>query len=73
MSKAKKYDYRVVQDGASWGAEITRRISRQKTRVSKQQAGFATEAEAQAWAEAELKTFLLHQAERNKRRAKTRE
>ena len=37
--------------------------------VSKQQDGFATEADAQAWGETELKSFLHQLEQRNKRRA----
>lgn len=70
MAIEKKYDYRVVQDKTAWVAEITRRATSKKTVVSKKQAGFATEAEAQAWGESELKAFLQSLNERNKRRSK---
>lgn len=73
MTKGKKYDYRVVQDKTTWTAEIVRRISRQKTVVSKSQDGFATEAEAQEWGQKELKEFSQNLNERNRRRSKKRE
>jgi len=66
MTKAKKYDYRVVQDNTCWTAEITRRITSKKTIVSKNQNGFVTESEALEWAQKEIKTFLQNLNERNK-------
>lgn len=53
-----KYNSRVIQDGSTWTAEITRRISARKTGVSKSKEGFSSEATAQAWAEQELPNFL---------------
>ena len=69
MAKGKKYDFNLIQHDASWSAEIVRQITSKKTVVSKSQDGFASEAEAKEWAEAELQTFLQQQIERNKRRA----
>ncbi len=73
MAKGKKYDYRVVQDDSGWAVEITRQITSRKTVVSKRQDGFASESDAQAWAEKELKVFVQQQSERNKRRDLQRE
>ncbi|WP_126453240.1 DUF3622 domain-containing protein [Sulfuriflexus mobilis] len=73
MSKAKKYDYRVVRDDTSWTVEIIRRITSKETVVSKSQGGFATEAEAQEWGQTELKSFLQNLTERNRRRSRQRE
>ena len=70
MTKAKKYDCRIAQANSCWSAEIVRRITSKKTTVSKRQDGFATEAEAQAWGENELKSFLQNLNARNKRRSK---
>ena len=70
MAQVKKYDYRVVQDKTGWAAEITRRVTSNKTVVSKQQGGFFSESEAQAWGQGELKVFLQYLTERNRRRAK---
>ena len=72
MAKGKKYDIRIVQDKKGWTAEIIRQVTSTKTMVSKSQKGFATEAEAQAWGENELKAFMQSLAERNKRRAEKR-
>jgi len=69
MAKSKKFDYQVVQDKSSWSAKIIRKASSKKQVVSKQQDGFATEADAQAWGETELKSFLHQLEQRNKRRA----
>ena len=72
MASGKKYDYRVVQEGSSWTAEITRRMTSKKTVVSKSQGGFATESEAQEWGQKELKIFLQNLNERNRRRSEQR-
>lgn len=66
MSKGKRYDYRVVQHDGCWKAEITRRASAKKTVVTKSQDGFATESDAQAWAQRELKSLLENLAARAK-------
>ena len=70
MAKGKKYDFNLVLVDGSWTAEIIRKITSKKTVVSKSQAGFASEAEAQVWAETELKGFLQNQIERNERRVR---
>jgi len=70
MAKGKKYDFNLVLVDGSWTAEIVRKITSKKTVVSKSQAGFASEAEAQVWAEAELKGFLQNQIDRNNRRVR---
>lgn len=67
MTQSKKYDYRVTQDKKTWTAEIIRRVTSKRTSVSKTQDGFASEAEAKAWGEKELASFLENLAERNKR------
>lgn len=73
MTQTKKYDFRVVQDKETWTGQITRRQSARKIVVSKTQKGFATEAEATAWGETELKSFLENLVKRNERKAKARE
>ncbi len=73
MTKGKKYDFRIVQNGDCWTAEITRRVTSKKTSVSKKQGEFATESEAKDWAENELKSFMKNQNERNKLRSQRRE
>lgn len=70
---SKKYESRVTQVEDSWKAEIVRRVSARKSNVSKKQAGFATEAEAQTWADAELAKFLDNQGQRNERKAQKRQ
>lgn len=67
MPKSRKYDIRVTQTEAGWSGEIVRRASAKKSVVSKTQDGFATEAEARAWADAEMVAFLALN-ERNKRK-----
>ncbi len=67
MTTNKKYDYRVVQGKKHWIVEITRRVTSKKTVVSKSQDGFATEADAKAWGEKELVSFLENLTKRNKR------
>lgn len=72
MANSKKYSFQIKQDRSSWSAKIIRRVSSQKTVVSKRQGGFDSEAEAQAWGEKELTTFLENLSARNKRRSKPR-
>ncbi|MGB5225672.1 MAG: DUF3622 domain-containing protein [Arenicellales bacterium] len=69
MAKGKKFDCRVLKDGDSWTAEIIRRKTSKEIVVSKSQSGFASEDDAQEWAEGELKSFLKNLNERNKRRS----
>lgn len=73
MAQSKKYDSKIQQNGKTWTAKIIRRVTSQKTMVSKQQHGFATEAEAQAWAETQIALFLESLKARNKRRSQPRE
>ncbi|MDO3387356.1 DUF3622 domain-containing protein [Gilvimarinus sp. SDUM040013] len=60
MTTGKKYDYRIIESAGTWRAELTRRATARKTVVSKAQGGFATEADATAWAETELKALLAN-------------
>lgn len=72
LEKSKKYTYQLVKAKAGWTAEILRRVTSKKTLVTKSQAGFASEAEAQTWAEAEVKVFLknVNLSKGKKRRAR---
>ncbi len=67
MTTNKKYDYRVVQGKTHWITEIIRRVTAKKTVVSTSQDGFATEADAKAWGEKKLASFLENLTKRNKR------
>ncbi len=69
MAKGKKYDYRVAEDQTGWAAEIIRQVTSKETVVSESQNGFATEAEAQAWAQKELQQFIGKLSERSKIRS----
>lgn len=62
-----KYTTRVTQVDDKWRAEIVRRVTSKKTHVSKAQDDFSTEAEAQTWADTELKNFLSGLAKRTRR------
>lgn len=73
MEKGKKYDYRVEAEEGGWKAEIIRRATSKKTVVSKSQGGFASEAEAEAWGQSELKLFMINQNKRNKRHSERRQ
>lgn len=75
MKQSKKYDYRVLQDNDAWTAEVIRRVTSRVTVVSKGKGGFATEAEAQAWGQAEVEAFLkkTNKGEMKKRRVKEKE
>lgn len=72
MANSKKYTFQIKQDRSSWSAKIIRRVTSQKTVVSKRQGGFNSEAEAQAWGEKEIISFLENLSARNKRRSKPR-
>lgn len=80
MAASKKYESRVIESDVSegvakeWSAEIIRRATATKTVVSKTQGGFASEAEAQVWAEKELAVFLeLNERNKIKSRNKKRD
>jgi hypothetical protein len=73
MATSKKYSVQIVEEDNFWTADIVRRVNARSNIVSKSQSGFASEAEAQAWADTELQGFMTNQSERNKRRAKKRE
>lgn len=70
MSNSRKYTYRLAEDttgaASGWTAEIVRRVTAKREAVSKQQSGFATEADARTWAEAELAVFLKLQERKKK-------
>ena len=72
MTQSKKYDYRVLQNNASWTTEIIRRASSKTSIVTKSQSGFTTESEAQAWGQSEVKMLLQNHNlnEQKKRREK---
>lgn len=72
MAQSKKYGFLIERDGDGWTAVITRRVTSRTTVVSKTKSDFTSEAEAQAWAESEVKAFLkkLNLSEQEKRRAK---
>ncbi|WP_435237433.1 DUF3622 domain-containing protein [Psychromonas sp. PT13] len=72
MAHHNKFDYRIKQEGDSWIAEITRRITARKTSVSKREKGFETEALAEEWAKEQLIDYVAHQKESNKRKAEKR-
>jgi hypothetical protein len=69
---SKKYQSDVVQDGALWTASITRQVTSVKSIVSKQQDGFASEAEAQAWVDTHLAEFISTQKNANSRQGSSR-
>lgn len=72
MAESKKYNFKIIQDGATWSTKITRRVSSQRTITSKKQDGFVSEAEAQAWGEKEIALFLEKLSARNKRHSISR-
>lgn len=69
MTKAKKFECRIEQEGDTWTAQITRRKTSRETVVSKSQSGFASESEAKAWGDEALKSFLEGLHARNKKRS----
>ncbi len=73
MAKGKKYDYRLREAGAVWRAEIVRRVTSKQTVISKSQDGFASKAQARAWGERELQSFIENQSKRNRQRSEKRD
>lgn len=63
-----KYQTRVTQTDSTWTAEITRKVNVKKVAVSTSKNGFATETEAQAWADDALIAFTEALAEKRQRR-----
>ncbi|NOI66557.1 DUF3622 domain-containing protein [Vibrio sp. 99-8-1] len=72
MSSSKKFSYNVVEKRSGWTAEIVRQVSSKRSVVSKREMGFESEADAIAWAEKELPSFIALQADRNKRKSAMR-
>ncbi len=68
MSNSKKFDIRLLEEGSTWTAQITRRKTARETIVSKSETGFASEKEAKAWADEALVEFLATVTARNNRR-----
>lgn len=72
MGKSRKYSAHVVKRESGFSAEIHRRMTSKKQVVTKHKDGFASEAEAQAWVDVELQTFLERLSEQSKLRAEKR-
>jgi hypothetical protein len=72
MAKNKKYSANIETNGNTWTAQITRQITSRKTHVSKEQDGFASEQEAQEWAELQLAEFTKTQDTNNQRHSAQR-
>lgn len=68
MSKSKKFDIRILEEGDTWTAQITRRKTARETIVSKSETGFSSEADAKKWADEALVEFLATVTARNSRR-----
>lgn len=69
---SKKYQTEVLEENGKWTARITRKLSSKKSTVSKQQEGFATQAEAETWANDTLATFIDTQKTANNRQGENR-
>ena len=72
MAKHRKYSSLVESDDSSWKAKILRQVTSKKTHISKEQHGFATQEEAQSWAEAQLAEFSKTQGVSNQRHTEQR-
>jgi len=68
MATSKKFSINLVEENSTWTAQIIRRVTARNSIVSKAQDGFATQAQAQTWADEEFKIFVKVSQERNKRR-----
>ena len=65
----KKYTSRVVLSESGWLAEILRRMTSKKQIVTKSKDGFSVAADAQAWADEELKVLLVRLKKQSKQRS----
>ncbi|MDQ7073768.1 MAG: DUF3622 domain-containing protein [Gammaproteobacteria bacterium] len=72
MATSKKFSWAVIETEDGWGAEIKRRVTARKSRVSKRQTGFASRVEARAWAEKELTEFFKTLGESNKKKRRVK-
>ena len=72
MAKSKKYSSRVLKTESGWQAAVLRRMTSKKQVVTKSKDGFATEEEANNWAESELNAFLERLSLQSKERAAQR-
>jgi len=75
MKTSKQYEIRIKPDDTGWVAELIRRVTTKKTVVTKSQGGFASESDAQAWGQGEVKalTQKRHANKSNKRQFKQHE
>lgn len=62
-----KYNYRAVHRGQSWTAEIIRKKTAREVVVTKEKSGFNTEAAANEWGEAALKSLVADLYARRRR------
>lgn len=69
---SKKYQTQVVQSNDTWTAQITRQVTSLKVHVSKEQADFKTQAQAQQWADEAIKEFISTQQSANQRQGSSR-
>ena len=69
---SKKYQSEVLEENGQWIARINRRLSSRKSKVSKEQGGFSSESEAQAWADEALSEFINTQQTANSRQGESR-
>lgn len=72
MAANKKYNVEIKQDDATWSTKITRRVTSQRTMISKKKNGFSSEAEARAWGEQEIALFIEKLNAHNKRHSISR-
>ena len=72
MAKNNKYQINLLQTESTWQAQILRQITSKKTKITKQQADFTSESEAEKWAETELKKLIETQVQNNQRHNQSR-
>lgn len=72
MKISKKYHCQTAQVGASWTAEVVRRVTAKTSVVTTSKTGFASEADALIWGQTEVAALLKNTnvKELNRRRAK---
>lgn len=69
---SKKYQSEVIEQNGQWLARINRRLSSRTSKVSKEQGGFSSESDAQAWADDALSEFINTQQTANSRQGENR-
>lgn len=72
MPSNKKYQYELIQDGDSWSAKITRKVTSSKRLTTKEKLGFDSQSSAEQWARERLSELSTTQRASNTQQAQKR-